>query len=205
MKNLILTLLFFPLMMTSRGQSNRSDLLQTLEQKNPDDQSAIITATLKTSSRLFKTKEDLSSVILVIPSGSTVTVLDSDSTYLHVTFEDNDGYIYKQHAVIDKRPVVSTQVTRPEPQYQDIQPGQPEQNSHFSYLEKKYGSSMASRLYARKVWKGMTSDMVKDSWGTADKVNRINRGNSFNEEWIFKNTWLYFENNTLTEWGPVRK
>ena len=47
----------------------------------------------------------------------------------------------------------------------------------------------------------MNSEMVKDSWGTAEKINRIISGNIIKEEWIFKNTWLYFENNTLVEWG----
>ncbi len=51
----------------------------------------------------------------------------------------------------------------------------------------------------------MNSEMVKDSWGTAEKINRVISGNIIKEEWIYKNTWLYFENNTLVEWGPVRK
>ena len=51
----------------------------------------------------------------------------------------------------------------------------------------------------------MNSDMVKDSWGIAEKINRIIDGNTIKEEWIFRSTWLYFENNTLLEWGPVKK
>jgi hypothetical protein len=64
---------------------------------------------------------------------------------------------------------------------------------------------MAARLNAGKIWKGMTAEMVNDSWGTADKINRIISGNVVKEEWIYRTTWLYFENNTLLEWGPVRK
>ena len=64
---------------------------------------------------------------------------------------------------------------------------------------------MAARLYAGKIWKGMNSEMVKDSWGAAEKINRVISGNIIKEEWIYKNTWLYFENNTLLEWGPVKK
>lgn len=205
MNKFLLTSILLTLIITVQAQSNRADLLQNPEQKKLADQNAITTATLKSSSRLFRTKEDLTSVILVIPSGSSVTVLGSDSTYLHVTFEENDGYIYKRQAVIDKSPVVSTEVNKAQPQVPDTQPAQAEQNSRYSYLENKYGSAMASRLYSGKIWKGMNADMVNDSWGTAEKINRITSGNIIKEEWTYRNTWLYFENNTLVEWGPVRK
>lgn len=205
MNKFLLTSILLTLIITVQAQSNRADLLQNPEQKKLADQNAITTATLKSSSRLFRTKEDLTSVILVIPSGSSVTVLGSDSTYLHVTFEENDGYIYKRQAVIDKSPVVSTEVNKAQPQVPDIQPAQAEQNSRYSYLENKYGSAMASRLYSGKIWKGMKAEMVNDSWGTAEKINRITSGNIIKEEWTYRNTWLYFENNTLVEWGPKRK
>jgi hypothetical protein len=205
MKKFLFALILLPLIITVQAQSDRADLLQNLEQKKLTDQNAITTATLRSSSRLFRTKEDLSSVILVIPSGSSVTVLGSDSTYLHVTYEENEGYIYKRQAVIDKSPVVSTEVTKAQPLVPETQPAQAEQNSRYSYLENKYGSAMAARLYAGKIWKGMNSEMVNDSWGSAEKINRITSENIIKEEWTYRNTWLYFENNTLVEWGPVRK
>jgi hypothetical protein len=69
----------------------------------------------------------------------------------------------------------------------------------------KANTGQAARLNAGKIWKGMSSEMVKDSWGKAEKVNRVINGNVINEEWIYKNSWLYFENNTLVEWGPRKK
>ena len=154
---------------------------------------------------MFGEKDDLTTVILIIPSGSIVNVLGSDSTYLHVTFEENEGYIFKRHAVIDKSPVSPTNTIQPQQAVQESQPVQERQVSRFSYLENKYGSSMAARLIAGKVWKGMNSEMVRDSWGTAQKTNREIAGNIIKEEWIYKNTWLYFENNTLVDWGPIGK
>ena len=61
---------------------------------------------------------------------------------------------------------------------------------------------MAARLIAGKIWKGMSAEMVKDSWGVAEKINRVINGNVVKEEWIFRTTWLFFENNALVEWGP---
>ena len=205
MRKIIFTFFFFLSAFFIQAQASRSDILQELENNQPTYQDITQTATLKSSSRLFGDKNDLTTVIMIIPSGSKVSVIDSDSTYLHVTFEESEGYIFKRHAIIDKMP------TKPTPLVQQTQPTvkeQPEQEqqiSRFSYLESKYGTSMAARLMAGKIWKGMNAEMVRDSWGRAEKINRVISGNTIKEEWIFQNTWLYFENNTLLEWGPIRK
>jgi hypothetical protein len=188
-----------------QAQADRAGMLQNLEQNSTGNQDGKLIATLKSSSRLFGTKDDLTTVILIIPSGSNVEVLDSDSTYFHVLFEENEGYIFRRHAVIDRTPAVVSQPRQPQQQPQKSQPVQNEQMSRFAYLENKYGSGMAARLNSGKIWKGMNAEMVKDSWGTAEKINRIINGNIVKEEWIFKSTWLYFENNTLVDWGPIQK
>ena len=205
MKKVIFLVLLIICVLPGKAQASKADILQYLEQNKTVDQNAIITATLKSSSRLFKTKEDLTSVIVVIPSGSTVTVIGSDSTYLHVTYEDNEGFILKRHAVIDKSPVISTKAPPSQPKVQETQPLQTQVMNRFTSLENKYGTSMAARLYAGKIWKGMSSEMVKDSWGTAVKINREVSGNIIKEEWIYKTTWLYFENKILVDWGPLTK
>ena len=187
-----------------KAQAKKTDVLEYLESNQPAIQKLGTTATLKSSSRLFGIKDDLTSVILIIPSDSVVTVLDSDSTYLHVVFEDNEGYIYKRHAVINKAPVNFAQGIQSKPVVQETQPVQEQQQSRFSYLENKYGPNMAARLISGKIWKGMNSEMVRDSWGPAEKINRVISGNIIKEEWIYTNTWLYFENNTLVEWGSIK-
>jgi hypothetical protein len=187
-----------------RAQTKKTDILQFMENNKPATQNTA-TATLKVASRLFAAKEDLTSVILIIPADSVVTVLDSDSTYFHVVFEENEGYIFKRQAVLDTTPVNIMQSIPAQPAAVETQPVQEQQQSRLSYLENKYGSTMATRIIAGKIWKGMNSEMVKDSWGSAEKVNRIVIGNVIKEEWIFRTTWLYFENNTLLEWGPVKK
>ena len=97
------------------------------------------------------------------------------------------------------------QTVHSQPEVQQILPIQEQQQSRFSYLENKYGSNMAARLLSGKIWKGMNSEMVKDSWGISEKINRIVSGNIIKEEWIYRNTWLYFENNSLVEWGAIKK
>jgi hypothetical protein len=205
MKKIFFITLLIAGTLSLKAQSNKTDQLQALEQNQPAGQNVTTTAKLKTSSRLFAAKDDLTSVILIIPTDSVVKVLDSDSTYYHVVYQDNEGYIFKRHAVLDATSVNVQQNIQQQPSVQETQPVQEQQQDRYSYLENKYGTNMANRLIAGKIWKGMNSDMVKDSWGNAEKINRVVSNNIIKEEWIFRNTWLYFENNTLLEWGPVNK
>jgi hypothetical protein len=187
------------------AQTDRVNQLQTLEQNSSDNQNITATATLKSASRLFATRDDLTSVIMIIPVDSVVDVLGSDSSYLHVVYQDNEGYIFKRQARMDKMPVSNVSNTTQQTQVlqgnRQVSSGQ----DRFTYLENKYGTNLATRLISGKIWKGMDAEMVNDSWGTASKINRIISGNIVKEEWIFRNTWLYFENNTLLEWGSVKK
>jgi hypothetical protein len=178
---------------------------QNFKSFKSENQNITKTATLKSASRLFAIKDDLTSVIVIVPVDSVVTVLDSDSTYLHVLYQNSEGYIFKRQAVLNTTPVIVSQASKSAQVAEETQPVQDQQESRFSYLEKKYGSSMAARLNSGKIWKGMNSEMVKDSWGSPAKINREVDGNIIKEEWIYRNTWLYFENNTLFEWGPIKK
>ena len=230
---------------SAEGQAGRTNVLEDLE--NTQSRSAVqengATATTTRSTRLFGAKDDLTTVIVVIPSGSVVNVLGSDSTYLQVSFEENEGYIFSKHATLDKPKTSQSQFNpkkvseeaqnqhnaeaRNQNQNQYTQQNQQNQNNNqnqqnqfeqqdrqgsqnqgmnrFSYLENKYGTNIAARLISGKIWKGMNSEMVTDSWGKAQKINRVINGNTIREEWIYRNSWLYFDNDELVEWGPAKR
>jgi hypothetical protein len=204
MKNIYFIILFTCGVIHLNAQATKPNQLQSREQNTPGNQNNTTTATLRFSSRLFATKDDLTSVILIIPVDSVVAVLDSDSIYFHVVFDENEGYIFKRDAIINKIPVNTQKAIQPQPTVRETEPVQEQQQNRQSYLENKYGPALAAKLIGGKIWKGMNAEMVSDSWGTAEKINRIISGNVVKEEWIFKNTWLYFENRTLLEWGPVK-
>jgi hypothetical protein len=204
MKKFFSVSLFSFILVAVQAQGNKSDILQSLEGNNQVKQDQQINATLKSASRLFGDKEDLTSVIVIIPAGSVVNVLATDSIYLKVSFDENEGYIFKRDAIINTSQVVPQSTVKQENAKQNEEPVDEKRVSRFTWLENKYGTSMAARLIAGKIWKGMSAEMVKDSWGAPLKINRV-IGDIVKEEWIYKNSWLFIENNTLIEWGPVNK
>ncbi len=183
------------------GQGNRTEQLRSLEQGNERQTQQV--ATLKRASRLFGDKYDMTSVIVVIPSGTEVNVLDKDSTYIKVSYEDDEGYIFSRDAELsNKASAIDNASVKEENQQADNSQDSRKAN-RFAYLEYKYGSRVAALLYAGKIWKGMSADMVRDSWGAPLKINRV-IGDMVKEEWIYKNTWLFIESERLIDWGPVK-
>lgn len=205
MKKIVLIWVIIICFASVNAQTSKIDQLQSLEQNQSDQQKIIATATLKNSSRLFAAKDDLTTVILIIPADSVVSVLDSDSTYLHVLYQDSEGYIFNRKIDMHAIPTNKQQVLSMQQSEQELQPVQQQQQSRFTYLENKYGTTMAARLSAGKIWKGMNSEMVKDSWGVAERINRVINGNTIREEWYYRKALLYFENNTLLNWGPAKR
>lgn len=206
MKRIILSVLSFAAVISLNSQGTKTEVLQDLEKNQGQAQTVITTATVKSATRLFKDKDDLTSVILVIPQDSIVYLIGADSTFLHVGYKGNEGFIYSRHASLNK-PSVSPSENFETPVAAQIQEGTPVREStisRYEYLEKKYGTTMAERIYAHKIWKGMNAQMVKDSWGSPRKIDRIISGNMVKEEWFYNSTRLSFQNSTLLQWGPVK-
>ena len=187
---------------TLQAEGSNSGRISSMFQSSVQDSG--YTATMKSASRLFRYRDDLSSVILIIPADSVVNVLAGEGVYLRVDYEGNVGYVYSSQAEINK-PVPKT-VPAVSGNLEAVQKIQvPDQRmSRFTYLENRYGRSVGTKIYEGKIWKGMTPGMVKDSWGSPRKINRVVKDNNVTDEWIYGNTWLHFTNNLLTDWGPVK-
>ena len=64
----------------------------------------------------------------------------------------------------------------------------------------KYGKKNGTRVYAGKVWKGMTDKMLRDSWGKPDKIHKdVYKWGVFTQ-WYYGNITYFFKNHKLTDW-----
>ena len=205
MKKLTISILMMMLAFSLNAQDNRVNTLQGLESVQSQNQDTKLTAIVNKATRLFGAKDDLTSVIMIVPAGDTVDVIGSDSTYFHIIYQESEGYIFKGHATMQNITNDIAPAIQQQSNVQEEQPVQQQQVSRLSYLENKYGTSMAAKLISGKIWKGMTTDMVQDSWGGPKKINRVINGNDVKEDWFYNNSWLHFENDTLIDWGPVKQ
>jgi hypothetical protein len=210
MKRIILSAIIFFIFFAVKSQVSNTDVLQNLEKSRSSVQNAVTAATLNSASRLFRDKNDLTSVIMVMPKGTVVDVLPGTyDTFMHVVIEGEEGYIYAKDAELSQAPAsavkdASRMSVEKETNSQESRPVQKQVVTRYEYLVNKYGTSMGSRLYERKIWKGMNSQLVKDSWGSPGEINRIINGDEVREEWIYNKTRLNFRNSTLSDWGPAK-
>ena len=164
-------------------------------------------ATTNGAVRLFADKDDLTSVMTIIPAGSTVEVIKPDVEYTLIRFDNNEGYI-KSDRITMQAPVISPAPIYP-PGYGVSQPqaqtqSEPQPADRYEMLVTKYGTDIGKRLYQHKVWKGVSADMARDSWGKPTQINRMYVDQSVDEEWIYSKKWLYFRDGTLIDWGAVK-
>lgn len=173
--------------------------------------------------RLFSDKDDLTSVIQILPDGTVVEAISADSLFTLIQLGEIKGYV-KSDRLTAALPVVSAELEELQPvQEEALQqpleapvqdaaqvqaPGNEQYRQvpteRYQSLSEKYGADLGLKLYQHKVWKGITSEMARDSWGKPKQINRMYVDTSVDEEWIYSRSYLYFRDGVLIEWGPVK-
>lgn len=179
--------------------------------------------------RLFSDKDDLTSVLQIIPDGTVVEAISADTVFTLIRLGDLQGYVKSDRltaalpVVTTAQPVAATSQPTAQPAreaaaqpvnrpLQEAMPEQPAPDTQYRQvpteryqaLSDKYGADLGLKLYQHKVWKGITSDMARDSWGKPKQINRMYVDTSVDEEWIYTKSYLYFRDGVLIEWGPVK-
>jgi hypothetical protein len=70
----------------------------------------------------------------------------------------------------------------------------------YSFYTRKYGQENGNRVFEGKVWKGMTENMLKDSWGKPDKTHQNNYKWGVFTQWYYGDITYFFKNGKLTDW-----
>jgi hypothetical protein len=161
------------------------------------DTSFISNAVSSSACRLYSDIGNLSSVITIIPVDTRIFIVDIMDEYYYIKTEVNQGFVRKSKIIPDqsflkKPPEVLNQ--------QDTVAGF---SNKLEYLRYTYGWETAQKIFDHKIWRNMTTNMVEDSWGRPDKINRLIKSGQVKEKWFYPSTYLIFMNDKLIDWGPV--
>ena len=146
-----------------------------------------------------------------LSKGDTIKVIDFEKKYykaisnnklgyvLYLYVESNDKLKELKKIKQSKEREILEQERKKE---QQLANEQKEQQDKFrkSNLISQYGQNNGVRIYENKIWIGMTKEMAIDSWGEPDDINRTVGNWGVHEQWIYGNTYVYFENGKLTSW-----
>jgi len=64
----------------------------------------------------------------------------------------------------------------------------------------KYGKEVGEKVSYKQIWTGMTDDMVRDSWGEPDKINKNVKPWGVFTQWYYGEVTFFFKDGKLTEW-----
>ncbi len=152
-----------------------------------------IPGVMKETARLYKDKDNAASVLLYIPADSSVMILDTAGDYFLVHYGDLDGFV-RQERVKQHEEILWELTTPPE------EMEHPSPKNRHDLLIAKYGRENGKKIYEHFIWKGMTSEMVLDSWGKPRVINHYEQARGYREEWIYPKHILIFSNGILTGW-----
>ena len=64
----------------------------------------------------------------------------------------------------------------------------------------KYGKKIGERVAYKRIWKGMTEEMVKDGWGEPDLIEKnVEKWGVFTQ-WHYGEIIFFFRDGKLTDW-----
>ena len=143
-------------------------------------------------------------MVTYIPFESKVKVIEQSTKYFKVKYKNYIGWALKSKLIkeadyqtaklAEKKTLAKANADRQKAQYNAIY-------KRRADLTKKYGSQeIAEKIMAKKIWIGMTSAMALESWGKPTDINRSVGSWGIHEQWVYGDTYLYFEDGVLTSW-----
>lgn len=74
------------------------------------------------------------------------------------------------------------------------------QVEQLSLYKMKYGKEIGERVYNNRIWKGMTREMLRDSWGEPDSLNESKKDWGTFSQWHYGEITFFFRDGELFEW-----
>ena len=68
----------------------------------------------------------------------------------------------------------------------------------------KYGKEIGNRIAYKRIWKGMTDEMVRDGWGEPDSMEKNIEAWGVFTQWNYGDVIFFFRDGKLTDWEEGR-
>lgn len=165
-------------------------------------------------------KEDL----MYLKRGDKVKVLETKDQFVMILFNGIKGWIYKLGLVSETQWNLEIQQKEDAAKFAKIEKEEKEQfrianniqmekdrkiaaekqkiaaEKRKSDLIKKYGASNGLKIFEEKIWIGMTKEMLIESWGRPNDINRTVGSWGVHEQCIYSSAYIYIENGVVTSW-----
>jgi hypothetical protein len=64
----------------------------------------------------------------------------------------------------------------------------------------KYGEEVGNKIVNKQIWTGMTDEMVMESWGEPDRIDKNVEAWGTFTQWNYGHVTFFFKDGKLTEW-----
>lgn len=178
----------------------------------------IFLSKIKIPTKLMSEPSVLSDEIVLLQKGQPLEISDYTQDYFKVRVNNNYGYVYvdmvdetedlvywkkakmkEEELIIFNEAEKNRIIVQQEIEYRRKE-AERKKLERKNSLIKKYGQVNAQKIIDEKIWIGMTDKMALDSWGRPTDINRSVGSWGTHEQWIYYETYLYFENGKLTSW-----
>lgn len=78
------------------------------------------------------------------------------------------------------------------------------EDAMVKYYVRKYGKEDGSRIAMGQIWKGMTEQMMRDSWGDPDKKNTDKYSYGVFTQYYYGKVVYFFRDGKLIDWEEAK-
>lgn len=133
-----------------------------------------------------------------------INAIGETNTHYKIKFEDKIAYVIKNaFASPNEYSKKVNEFDKKKSQWKSDSEENKKENERLNKLIKKYGKVDGTKVYNRKIWIGMTSQMTRDSIGHPSDINKSVYSWGVKEQWVYSKgryKYLYFDDGILTSW-----
>lgn len=135
-------------------------------------------------------------VLTELEIGVDVFILDENTEYYKISYKSFEGWTRKGN-IISKEEEAAEIATNKKNAKKEAESRAAIEKELKNPLIAKYGSNIGLKIFKKEIWIGMTKEMTLASWGKPDNINRTVTSSVVHEQWIYSDTYLYFDNGIM--------